>query len=343
MNSYHVIYYILFLLWILYVYSIGIFIKYLNLDIFHIHLFLTITSFYGFFISSIFILFDSDARIIINQIYNLDRSNKIKILLSCLPINKIIIIAYIDLDPIIIQLLGSLGIAFNYISSALYNRQLYLFNSIINLSLLINIISCIFPFIFNDNFGIKINNTVQIGPIGLTISILYIILNGLSNLIGANIKFIENITSDSNTFIQMTFLLIEVISYIILIPFMYYFQIYVIREEIIINIELLKLIFIYGTLLSLLYGPFYILVTRYYLKLSAVDIGILRNLGLIIIIFISCIFNISVFYYLYIPAIILIIISSMIIIYKKNKLMIQHNETKTILPNHNIISIINKE
>lgn len=82
----------------------------------------------------------------------------------------------------------------------------------------------------------------------------------------------------------------------------------------------LFIIIIYATAIGLFYGPFYVLTTKCYLYLSAIDIGIIRNISLILTTSISCIIGISTFYFLYIPSILLILITSFLLIYYVNKL-----------------------
>lgn len=226
MNLLYLISFNTIIIWCIFVYFIGILTKYLNLNIFEIHLFLTVLSIYGFFSSLITMLFDKNhPKNILHNLYNLNFKDKFYIFISCLPVSKLIVISYIDLDPVIIQLLNNTSIVINIIFAILYNKTYYLFDKIIIINMIINVISSIIPFIFNDNFSIKINNNTIFGLIGLINTFISLILNGIVNVVGANIKNIENngeTIAFHNTFIIFTFMLLECISYIILIPFIYY-------------------------------------------------------------------------------------------------------------------------
>ena len=312
----YLLYYISLILWCLYVYGIGIFIKLYKLNIFEIHLFLTMITIYGFFFSHITLFMDKNhPNENLKILINLSKIDKIKILISCLPFNKLIIIAYIDMDPIIITLLNTVGIVFNYIISSLINKKYYLFNCINITSIIVNIASCILPFIFYDNFYLKINSSTKIGIIGLTTTILSVFLNTLSNLAGEQIKYINNfdIKKNSSLLSIYSFFIVEFIFYILSVPLFYLFQQNIFGPY---EFDMNKAIFIhtFAIFIALFYGPFYVFATKGYLMLNAIDIAIIRNISLILTTLISCIAKLAPFYYLYIPSIFLIIITSIILV-----------------------------
>jgi hypothetical protein len=299
-------------------YFIGILIKYLNFNIFESHLFTTLIIIYGFLSSNLFNILDTiHPYETINIIYNLSKKNKSILYISCIPFYKLLLLSYIDVDPIIIQLLNCLRIGINPILYSLYYKKYFLLNYIIVFNILINITWCIIPFIFNDNFSLKING-INIGLFGLINSLSSILLSSINNVI--NETFI-NIYNSNYTFIIYTFIITDMIFSIVITPiiiFIYYLLNNNFNNLILINN--LYIIFIYSFIIGLLYGPCYIIITQKYLHLSSLNMSIINNIILICSIVISCILRLSIFYYLYIPAIILIFISSIIIIYKSENI-----------------------
>lgn len=326
--------YFVLLLWSLYVYGLGIYTKYQNYNIFDIHILLTVMSLYGFFSSMITLFMNYEhPKQTLMKIINLDRYSKIKLFCASFPIYRITIIAFIDLDPTIVTILNSVIIIITFIMSVLFNKKKEMFTKLNITLVLINIFCCMMPFIFNDDFSIKINSN-KIGKIGISTTIISIIIVSIINVISENLKFMENINVIQNysVFTLSTFLLSEVVIYILLIPVMYLLQNYII-DQVMYNKYNKQFIFEListGCIFALFYGPFYILSTRSYIVLDAIDIGILRNISLVITTIIGCVLKISNFYYLYIPAIIIIIATSIGLLYNIKKI----NNDK-IIPNDN--------
>ena len=322
---YRIINYLLFFSFGLFYYFIGILIKYLNFNIFESYLFTTIFVIYGFFSSILFIIFDKiNTRDTLTNIYNLTRKDKIILFGSCIPYYKLLVLSYIDLDPIIIQLLNSIRVGLNLIIYMIYYKEYYLCNLIIIINIIINISACIVPFIFYDNFSIKINH-INIGVFGLIITIISVILTSINNIINEKFKNLYDFNNKYgyNTFIIFSFIIVDVIFSLMLIPLIIVIQYFNNNNNNINNIISINnfyKIITYGSIIGLFYGPYYIYVTISYLNLSSIDVSIINNIVLIFTIFISCILHLSVFYYLYIPSVILIFISSIIIIYKSELL-----------------------
>ena len=313
---------LLFFTFGLFFYFIGIFIKYLNFNIFESQLFTTLLVIYGFLSSNVFIIYDNlHPYHTLKNIYNLNKKEKIILFCSCIPFYKLLVLSYIYLDPNIIQLINSIRVGLSPIIYSIYYKEYYLYNYIIIINIIINILACIIPFIFNDNFSLKIN-TNHNEIFGLINTIISIILTSLCNIINEkfNLKYDFNDIFGCNTFIIYTFTITDILFSILLqiIIFIYYY----INHDLdnLININNLYKIIIYTTIIGIIYGPYYILVTKCYLKLTSLNVSIINNIVLIFTIFISCILKLSKFYYLYIPAIILIVISSIIITYKLEKI-----------------------
>ena len=327
-------------MWVFYTYFIGIYINYAKLNIFDTHILLTIISIYGILDSAILIIFDKDKPIeILKQLRTINRLDKIKIFISCLPINKIHVFAYIDSDPILITIFCCIGIILNLLTTAIYNKKYYLLDKLNIISSIINVIFCLIPFIFNDDFTIKLYNNFRFGSIGIITCILSLVLTCVCNIYSENIKLIENLNvkENSNTFTIFTFFIIEVIIYIIFIPIIYLIQS---QSSTIIMYDLNKIynFLAISSLFALIYGPIYIISTKSYLLVSAIDNGIIRNICLILTAIISCLIGVSKFYYLYIPSIILITISSIVLIHNTNKLN-KLNEKKIIEIFENVVEI----
>lgn len=314
--------YTILIIWFLYTYFIGIYIDHIKLNIFDIHILLTIISIYGLFNSIITILLDKNHPIdTLKQLKMVEMSDKIKIFISCLPFNKIHVFAYIDSDPILITIFSSLGIILNLFVSAFYNKKYYLLTKLNILMASINIVFCILPFILNEDFTIKLNGKLKIGSIGIITCVLSVVLTCVSNIFGENIKLIKNVDVKNNCCVLFifTFFIVEVIVYILFTPIVYIIQHYLIKK-IIFDFDKLFYLSSIGGLFALFYGPFYVICTKSYLILNAIDIGIVRNICLILTTVISCLVGVSKFYYLYIPSIILIILSSLVLIYNTSRL-----------------------
>ena len=154
-----IIKYIIIIIWSIIFYFLGIFIKYQQYNIFESHLFISLLSLCCLLNSSYFIIFDKDhPKDIIKKIYNQSSKEIIYLYISIIPFYKILILCYVDTDPIIIQLITSNKIIINLIMTIIINKKKYLCNSYIILLIVIQLISVIIPLIFNDNFTLKINN-----------------------------------------------------------------------------------------------------------------------------------------------------------------------------------------
>jgi hypothetical protein len=237
--------------------------------------------------------------------------------ISCIPFYKLLILSYIDVDPIVIQLVNSLRIIINPIFFSLYNKKYFLFNKIIIINIIINLISCIIPLIYNDNFSLKFNS-INVGLLGLIIAIFSILLTSLTNIINENFKdfYIFN-----NTFIIYTFILTDLICSILLTPII--ILIFYLKNSNLNNLITINNfynIYLYSSLIGFIYGPYYISITKKYLHLTSINVSIINNIVLLFCIIISCLLNLSVFYYLYVPSIILIFITSFTIIVHSEKL-----------------------
>jgi hypothetical protein len=282
-------------------------------------------SIYGFMFGLITILFNKEHPMeTLQNILKINKKDKIKLYFVCFPISKITVISFIDLDPTIVTILNSIIIIFNFtFSSIVYNKKKLLTK--INLAMIIiNVFCCGLPFVFNDDFTIKFDKHTKIGIIGISSIIISILVTSAINVLSENIKNMEMFDVKNNypIFTLSTFFIAEIIIYVLLIPVLYVLQQYVIQP---INCDKYTKDFMfelisYGCLTSIIYGPLYVISTKAYLMLNAIDVGIIRNLSLVIITIINCLSGISQFYYLYIPSILGIIISSSYIIYSVNKI-----------------------
>ena len=328
---YYIYNYSILLGWVFYTYFIGIYINYAKLNIFDTHILLTITSIYGIIDGAILIIFDKDHPYeILKKLKMINNIDKVKILISCLPINKIHVFAYIDSDPILITIFRCIGIILNLFITAIYNKKYYLLDKLNIISSIINVVFCLIPFVLNDNLTIKLNNNFKFGTIGIITSILSLLLTCVCNIYSENIKLIENldIINNCNTLTIFTFFIIEVILYILFTPIIYYIQIYL-TGNIVYDLDKIYYLLAIGGIFALIYGPIYVISTKSYLLVSAIDNGIIRNICLILTAIISCLIGMSKFYYLYIPCIIFISVSSFILIRNTNKLNNKNNKNIT--------------
>ena len=319
-----IINYLFLIFWYIYFYFLGLFLNYLNFNLFERNLFMLCLSFYTFIYSFIFTLFDDNHPYnIVKKIFSLKLKDIIILYLSVLPFYKLQVFSYIDLDPIYIQLINSNKIVLNLIMTIIINKKKYLLNIKLFILVFINILSCVIPFIFDDQFNLIINKN-KIGLTGLIFSIVSIILMSIVNIY--NEKLIETINielKDFNTFIIFIFMVSDLFLSLICTPITILIDKSNNNITNIINItnfNNFSLIIIYSSFISLIYCPLYLLVTRYYLLLNSIDIGIINNITLIILILISCLLKLSIFYYIYIFSIIFILFSSLMIIYISNNL-----------------------
>jgi hypothetical protein len=232
--------------------------------------------------------------------------------ISCIPFYKLLILSYIDVDPIVIQLVNSLKIIINPIFFSLYNKKYFLFNRIIIINIIINLISCIIPLIYNDNLSLKFNS-INVELLGLIIAIFSILLTSLTNIINENFKDFYILNN--------TFILTDLICSILLTPII--ILIFYLKNSNLNNLITINNfynIYYYSSLIGFIYGPYYISITKKYLHLIFINVSIINNIVLLFCIIISCLLKLSVFYYLYIPSIILIFITSFTIIVHSEKL-----------------------
>ena len=308
------LYYIYLILYGLLLYFVGILINYLNYTVFESQLFITLLSFFGFINSHFYMIFDTNHPYhTLKKIYNLSKKDKLLLYFNSIPFYKLLILCYVYLDPIIIQYISTLRIILSIILSIIISKKKYLYNLFIFINIIINIFGCFIPFIFNDDFTIK---TYNINYIGLIIGFSSIILSSLMNILCENIN-LNNMSIEIKfeyiTISIFTFMIVDIIfSSIILLIISFYYTL----SNKILEISL------YSFLISFIYAPIYILCTKSYIATTAIDNGIIVNIQFILTIIISCALQISKFKYLYIPSVIMVLFSSLFIIYKNNKLKI---------------------
>lgn len=303
----------------LFYYFIGIFIKYLNLNIFESLLFTTLLVIYGLLSSNLLIIFDKiPPRDTLTNMYNLCRKEKMLIFFSCMPFYKLLVLSYIYLDPVIINLLNATRVALSPIFSCIYNKDYNLCNFIIIISIIFNLLASTVPIIvFNslDKFKINIFSIIN--------TIISIILTTFCNIINENFntKYDFNTMYGLNTFIIYTFVLTDILFSILLLPIIILIY-YLLNNNLdnLTNVNNLYKIISYTSLIGILYGPYYILITRTYLQLKSLNICIINNLVLIFTILISCLLKLSQFNYFYILSIIVILLSSIVLTYKLEKI-----------------------
>jgi hypothetical protein len=234
-----IIKYTILIIWSITFYFLGIFIKYLQYNIFESHLFITLLSICCLLNSSYFIIFDKDhPRDIIKNIYNQTSKEIIYLYISTVPFYKILILCYIDTDPIIIQLIGSNKIIINLLMSIIINKKKYLCNYYIILLSLIQISIVAIPLIFNDNFTLKINNSSS-GFIGILLSVISLILMSIINTCNETIKdnTIININSNCYTFMFIIYYISDITFSILFTPCTYIIDKYYNNNNNIINIH----------------------------------------------------------------------------------------------------------
>ena len=326
-----IIKYTIIIIWSIIFYFLGIFIKYLQYNIFESHLFITLLSICCLLNSSYFTIFDKDhPKDIIKKIYNQSTKNILYLYISTIPFYKILILCYIDTDPIIIQLITSNKIIINLLMSIIINKKIYLCNKYIVLLVFIQICTVLIPLIFNDDFTLKINN-LSAGFIGIILSCISLILMSIINICNENIvnNTIIDINSNCYTFIFLIYYISDISFSILFTPCTFIIEKYYKHNDNVININNVSQIILYCFLISVLYAPIYNLSIKYYFLCNSIDIGITTNITFIITIILSYLLKYSIFYYLYIPSMILIIITSLLIINKISK-----------LENNNIIDIV---
>ena len=302
--------YLIFILWYIILYYIGIFVKNNKFNLKESQLFLIIINIFSFFTSSPLLLCDNNPNETLKKLYNSGFKNIIFLFISCIPFYKLIILSYLTVDPIIIQVLSSSKLGINMILTLFINKKIFLCNFFMIISIIINLLSCYVILIFNNWLcQLHISNIIfnNSSNIGIIIIIISTILTSLTNVFNENIK--NNITLNNDVYVYTTFIFL---TSDILFSTIIYFILYI-TNDIINNIYILVF---YATLFSLIYGPIYVLSTKIYLELNSTDIGLINNISFIIILLI----NYNSFCYLYIPFIFTIIISSLFIIYKYDKL-----------------------
>jgi hypothetical protein len=255
-------------------------------------------------------LFDNEnPKEIIYKLYQLNLKNKIKLIFASIPISLIYPIIYIDLDPILIQMLSGTAIIFCVAMSVILNCNRYLLNFKNLFCIVINITGCILSFIN------MLKPNIKIGVLGLILMFIILVSNGIVYAIIEKLKELENFNMDNGayTFSLYTFLFIDSIFLIIfLIPVLIYTH-YV--NILYLDFHSFNLINSISILVGLFNGPFYIYVSKIMMMIRSIDISIINNLKLVIMVFITCIFRISEFSYWYIISLVMIIISSILIVY----------------------------
>lgn len=317
-----IIKYFIIILWSILFYFLGILIKFLQYNIFESHLFITILSICCLFNSSYFTIFDKDhPKDIINNIFKLSYKNILYLYISTIPFYKILILCYIDTDPIIIQLICSNKIIINLIMTIIINKNIYLCNKFIIINICIQLIAVIIPLIFNDNFTLKISNLLS-GYIGIILSCISLFLMSFINICNENIKdnTYLNFKDNAYTFIFLIYYISDIMFSLLFIPFTIIIEKYYKLNNNLINFNNITQILLYCFLISIIYAPIYNLSIKYYFLCNSIDIGITTNITFIITIILSYLLKVSFFYYLYIPSIIIIIITSLLIVNKINKL-----------------------
>jgi hypothetical protein len=314
--------FIIIIIWNILFYFFGIFIKKYNFNIFESQLLLTLITITSLFNSSYFMIFDNNHFIItLKNIFSISYSHIFLLYISCLPIYKILALSYIDTDPVIIQLITSNKIIINLIMSIFFNKKIYLINKYIISLIIINLLFTLLPIIFYDNFTLKINN-IDYGKFGIILSCISLLSMSIINIFNERLKNNEifNINDNCYSFILIVFYISDIIFSLLFLSFTFIIEKYYKLNQNIININTFNNILYYSYLFSFIYGPIYNLSTKKYLFCNSIEIGIITNINFIILVSISCLLQYSIFYYLYIPSMILIILSSLIIIYKINKL-----------------------
>lgn len=312
MKLYSIIFhYMIILSWYLYSNIFGIIVNnYFKFDFIDIYIFISSNAIYSFLIGFIMTIFDkTHPKDIIIKLLNLNCITKFKLFIASMPIAILYYIVYIYLDPAIVQIISGSSIIFNLILSVIINKNYYLLNYKIILCTIINIIGCILPFI------IDIKNNIKIGIIGIVLLLLLLSSSSIVSVIIENFKLLNefNMLEECFTFSLFIFLFNQIIVLILCSPIVLLFDY---------HFDINRYFFINSLAIyyAILNSPLYIYSSYSMILLSSVDIGIINGIKLIILVFISCIMKFSIFNYIYIISLILIIISSLIIIYYQNKL-----------------------
>jgi len=271
------------------------------------------------------IMDNENPKHIISKLYQLKLKNKIKVIFASIPISLLYPIIYIDLDPILIQMLSGTSIIFCVALSVILNYNTYLLNFKNLFCICINIIGCLLSFIN------MLKPNIKIGIFGLVLMFFTLISNGIVFAITEKLKELENfdMEKEAYTFSLYTFLLIDSILLIIfLIPVLVYAH-YI--NILYLDFASFNLINSISILVGIFNGPFYIYMSKIMMTLRSIDIAIVNNLKLVIMVFITCIFQISEFSYWYIVSLVMIIISSMLIVHfskpNDDKVNVYINET----------------
>lgn len=292
---------------------------YYDFSFIEVYIFIISTMFYSLFTGLVMTLFDDTSpKTTLLKLYNFRKIVKLKIFITSFPISITYSIIYLYVDPILIQLLNGTTIIFNIILSIIINKKYFLINYKIIILAIFNIISCIIPYIFN------INNNIKYNILGIIFIIIMLIINGIIYAITE--KFSELII-DSYAFSLFSFIYSQNIILCFISPFIFLLSNY--------NIYQIRYYFINSLAMffSLINAPLYIYCSDCIMKLTSLDNAIINNIKIIIIIFVSCIFNISQFHYLYIISFLLIITSSLLIVYVQNKLIQNINiQITSIIP-----------
>jgi hypothetical protein len=314
--------YITIIIWNILFYFLGIFIKNYNLNLFESQLLITIITITSLFNSFYFIIFDKDHFIItLKNIFSISYLQLILLYISCFPVYKILTLAYIDTDPVIIQLITSNKIIINLVMAIIINHKKYLININIITLIIINLVFTLLPIIFYDDFKLKINN-MNYGSVGIILSCISLFLMSIINIYNERLIYNEifNIKSNCYSFLLIIFYISDIIFSLFCLFITFIFEKYYRLNDNIININSFNNILYYSYLFSFIYGPIFNISAKHYLFCNSIDIGIITNIVFILLVCISCLLKYSIFYYLYIPSIIIILITSLLIIYKVKKI-----------------------
>ena len=299
-------------------------IKYKIFDVFSTYLLILFSSIFTSIMGYIFTIFDKDHPAnTINKIYDNIKSNKFSFLIRAFPTFLLYVLANNFIDPNLLQMMLCSIAVFNYLLSIIINKTETNYKIII--AILCNIGGCILSFLSNNELNINI--------ISVSVIIILLIINGIQY---SYLETSNNITDKDNliTYNLINYMIPETVYLILFLPIFAGIQLY--QNGLNLNLPMLYEIISYSLVISIILVFNALKYFESVLYLKSYEFGLIGNLSSFIIIFINCLLGFSEYKYMYIISFFIILISTIVINYSKNKTNQIENENNTNENDENI-------
>jgi hypothetical protein len=295
----------------------GIFMNYyLNLNPFEMNIYLLVISLLSTVFSVGTIMYD---KIPFNETKNLliEYPNKILFIITCFPTTSISNIAYVDVDPLVLQIIRGTNIVINILFSYIINKQELNYKVVI--LIFINLISCVFPFIIQAFSKQK----VKLGIYGLVLTVILLLITGIICSIRFKLKEFNKI--DNLYSISLIYSIFKSMFLIFTLPIAYF-----ITDTYIFDLDRFTRISGWALFGSVIYTILWVKHNASYLTLKPLDFGIINNLVLVSIVIILSLVKISVFHYYYLISFGLVTLSSTLILFCKKTQQLEFTEGELV-------------